>query len=51
MQSELMEELLTLVDTGKLQPHEPQRYPLAELPQALADVTSRKVVGKVALSV
>ena len=45
----LLDELLGLVDAGKLHPVEPTTYPLAEAARALTDLAERKVGGKVVL--
>ena len=49
MQTELMDELSALFARGALAPREPKHYALADASQALADVNSRKIVGKVIL--
>lgn len=49
MQTELMDELSALFTHGALAPREPKHYALADASQALADVNSRKIVGKVIL--
>ena len=49
MQTELIDELSALFERGALAPREPKHYALADASQALADVSSRKIVGKVIL--
>ena len=46
---ELIDEVLTLVRDGRLNPVEPTTYPLEEAGRALADLAARRVAGKVAL--
>jgi NADPH:quinone reductase-like Zn-dependent oxidoreductase len=45
----MLNEVLALISTGKLDPVEPQTYPLDQAAQALHDLEDRKVAGKVAL--
>jgi len=45
----LLDELLGLVAAGRLNPVEPQAYPLEEAALALTDLAARKVSGKVVL--
>ncbi|HLZ61955.1 MAG TPA: NADPH:quinone oxidoreductase family protein [Ktedonosporobacter sp.] len=46
---EHMQELLAWVEAGKLKPHISATYPLAQAANALHDMMSRKVTGKVVL--
>jgi len=48
-QAALLAELLTWVDEGRLRPTAPAVYPLERAAEALDDLLSRRVVGKVAL--
>ncbi len=48
-QRRLLDELLALVDGGVLHPTEPSMYQLVDAAQALSDLLSRKVIGKIAL--
>jgi len=45
----MLTEVLGLISEGKLQPVEPQTYPLEQAAQALGDLENRQVAGKVAL--
>lgn len=49
LQTELMESLAGLVETGKLNPREPATYPLADAASVVGAVNTRGVVGKVVL--
>jgi NADPH2:quinone reductase len=49
-QHSLLLELLALVTEGRLHPVEPSVYPLERVADALDDLLSRRVVGKVALT-
>ena len=40
-----------LYEVGRIQPPEPQLYPLGEAPRALRDLANRKVLGKAALTI
>jgi len=48
-QAALLAELLAWVDDGRLRPTAPATYPLERTAEALDDLLSRRVVGKVAL--
>jgi NADPH2:quinone reductase len=48
-QRQLLDELLTWVDAGRLHPPAPVTYPLDQAGQALDDLLERRVVGKLAL--
>jgi NADPH:quinone reductase len=45
----LLADLLAMIESGRLQPAEPQTYPLDDVAGALADQQHRRVAGKVAL--
>lgn len=45
----LLDELLAMVDGGRLHPVEPTAYPLADAARALTDLAERRVSGKVVL--
>jgi NADPH2:quinone reductase len=44
-----MHELMTWLGEGKIRPHISGRYALADTPQALNDMASRKVTGKIVI--
>jgi NADPH2:quinone reductase len=44
-----MHELMTWHGEGKIRPHVSASYALAETPQALIDMASRKVTGKIVI--
>jgi NADPH2:quinone reductase len=44
-----MQELMRWLAEGKIKPHISARYPLADTPQALIDMASRKVTGKIVI--
>ena len=44
-----MHELMTWLSEGKIRPHISARYALADTPQALNDMASRKVTGKIVI--
>jgi NADPH2:quinone reductase len=44
-----MRELVTWIGEGKIKPHISGRYALADTPQALQDMTARKVTGKIVI--
>lgn len=44
-----MQELMRWLKEGKIRPHISARYSLAETPQALMDMASRKVTGKIVI--
>jgi len=48
-QDALLGQLLAWVAAGRLHPPAPSTYPLDQAGQALDDLTSRRVVGKVVL--
>ena len=45
----LVEQVLAMIDEGRLHPVEPTTYPLEQAGQALRDLAERRVAGKVAL--
>ncbi len=49
MQDQLLDELLSMVERGELDPPEPATRPLDQAPQVLHDLLERRVAGKVAL--
>jgi NADPH2:quinone reductase len=44
-----MQELMRWLAEGKIKPHISARYTLADTPQALIDMASRKVTGKIVI--
>lgn len=48
--SEVLDEVLALVEAGTLAPAEPTSYPLADAATALRDLLERRVTGKVCLA-
>ena len=48
-QGSLLAELLSLVETGSIEPVRPTEYPLDHVARALDDLLGRRVVGKIAL--
>jgi NADPH2:quinone reductase len=44
-----MHQLLEWHSAGKIRPHVSETYALAETPQALIDMASRKVTGKIVI--
>ena len=45
----MLQEVMTEIGKGTLNPVEPMSYPMSQAAQALRDMQNRKVVGKVAL--
>ncbi len=48
-QRALLEDLLAMVDAGRIEPVAPTTYPLADVGRALDDLLGRRAVGKLAL--
>ena len=48
-QTQLLQKLVGLVEAGKLNPPGGQHYALADTPQAMRDLLSRRVTGKAVL--